>query len=145
MEDLDIVKFNKKFGIITKNQIILTKPENNTIYFDSIKKVKLTKNRVFYTNFTFLFLTILFATLLYLFFEIHIAFRVLLIVFSISSLFYSIAHKFYQYKIVIKLNNDEQYILKSTQLHRKCIKDFYHTIYDSFKKSKKVNYAANFG
>lgn len=134
----EIIKYNKRFGIVTKNQLLIYGGSNPKIYIDSINKVKLIKNRVFYTNFTFLSLTIVSTIFLYSYLEIHIAVKSVILLFSLVMLIYTFIHKFYLYKIVIKLNNDELYTMKATQIHRKCIKEFYFAIYERIKKNEKL-------
>lgn len=144
MNSLEDVKYNKKFGIITNQQLILNsgKLHQNKIYFESIKKINLVKERVFYTNLSFLSLSILSATLLYLYFEIHLGLKIALTIFSLITLIFSAIHKFYLYRIVIKLNNNEKQVIKATQIHRRCIKEFYYVIFEAVKRKNKVAYSA---
>lgn len=142
MKSIDEIKFDKKFGIITDKQIIINAGHaiENKISIASISKVKLIKQRVFYTNLVFLTTSIVAAIFLFINTEIHLTVTVTLGLLSIASLIYAFIHKFYFYKIVIKLNNNEQHSLKTSQLNRKNIKEFYYAIFERVKKNDGITY-----
>lgn len=126
----EILHFDKKFGIITQNKVILTKgtSKQEKIAFDAIEKVNLIKYRVLYTNILLLTLslTILASSLLHWHPEkIIIQFFILL---GILLLVYSIRHKFYYYRLVIKEKNTSLHTIKASQFDRKQIKKFYFSI-----------------
>lgn len=145
MNSIDDIKFDKKFGIITDKQIIINAGNEieNKISISSISKVKLIKKRVFYTNLAFLTTSIFAAVFLFINTEIHLFITVTLGLLSIASLVYAFIHKFYFYKIVIKLNNNTQHSLKTSQLHRKKIKEFYYAIFVKVKKNDNVSYLSS--
>lgn len=133
----DIVYFDKKFGYITHNQLIITKgSKKNKIYINSIKRVNLFKSRVLLSN-LICFLTstsLLLYVYLYLKSNKNITFYSLIVT-GIVLLVYSFIHKFYIYKLVIKENNDAVVEIKTTQINRDQIKDFYKTILNKIPKT----------
>lgn len=133
----DIVYFDKKFGYITHNQLIITKgSKKNKIYINSIKRVNLFKSRVLLSN-LICFLTstsLLLYVYLYLKSNKNITFYSLIVT-GIVLLVYSFIHKFYIYKLVIKENNDAVVEIKTTQIYRDQIKDFYKTILNKIPKT----------
>ena len=54
---------------------------------------------------------------------------------GILMLVYSFIHKFYIYRLVIKENNDAVVEIKTTQINRDQIKDFYKTILKKVPKT----------
>ncbi|GEC80115.1 hypothetical protein B0A61_15005 [Flavobacterium aquatile LMG 4008 = ATCC 11947] len=133
----DIVYFDKKIGYITHNQLIITKgSKKNKIYINSIKRVNLFKSRVLLSN-LICFLTstsLLLYVYLYLKSNKNITFYSLIVT-GIVLLVYSFIHKFYIYKLVIKENNDAVVEIKTTQIYRDQIKDFYKTILNKIPKT----------
>ena len=133
----DAIKYNKKFGVITPQQIILnTGKIPNKIYFESISRVNLIKSRVFYSNIVMLTFCIIAVTSLFFIKNMHLALKVFISILAITSLIIAFVHKFYFYKIVIHLKNNETHKVKATQFHRDCIKDFYFSILKRVRKDK---------
>ena len=58
---------------------------------------------------------------------------------SLVLLVFSLIHKFYLYILVIKEKDHEPIELKTTQIHRKCIKEFYYKIVKQVPNKKKNN------
>lgn len=135
-----IIYFNEKFGLITDNQIIISKgKEKNKIDFESIHNVKLIKRRVFYSNSILLLIALSLIAYVYFYFETEkIEMHISLITAGFLFLIFSIFHKFYFYKLVIKEKNNSIIELKTNQIHRKSIKEFYNAIIKkiSTKKNK---------
>ncbi|WP_395067291.1 hypothetical protein [Flavobacterium sp.] len=135
----DIVHFNKKFGLITEKQIIITEgSQHNKINFESINRVNLIKKRVFYSNMTLFLISI--CVFGYTFFFIQSNKKDMfysMILIGILFLVYSIIHKFYQYKLVIKFKDNSIHEIQTTQLHRKSIKEFYSSIIKRIPKKTK--------
>lgn len=133
----DLIYFDKKFGYITENQLIITKgTKKNKVYINSIKRVNLFKSRLLLSNLVcFLSST---SLLLYVYFYLksdkNIIFYSLIAV-GLLLLLYSFIHKFYIYRLVIKENNDAVVEIKTTQINRDQIKDFYKTILKKIPKN----------
>lgn len=133
----DLIYFDRKFGYITENQLIITKgTKKNKVYINSIKRVNLFKSRLLLSNLVcFLSST---SLLLYVYFYLksdkNIIFYSLIAV-GLLLLLYSFIHKFYIYRLVIKENNDAVVEIKTTQINRDQIKDFYKTILKKIPKN----------
>lgn len=133
----DLIYFDRKFGYITENQLIITKgTKKNKVYINSIKRVNLFKSRLLLSNLVcFLSST---SLLLYAYFYLksdkNIIFYSLIAV-GLLLLLYSFIHKFYIYRLVIKENNDAVVEIKTTQINREQIKDFYKTILKKIPKN----------
>jgi len=127
--DNQVIHFSKKFGLITENQLILTTGSRNKIRLDSIDRVNLIKRRVFFYNTLLFIISLSIILLTYLYFESErMEYYLCLGAFGMIVLVYSVIHKFYQYKIIIKEKDHSVVELKTTQRHRKSIKEFYSTI-----------------
>jgi len=127
--DNQVIHFSKKFGLITENQLILTTGSRNKIRLDSIDRVNLIKRRVFFYNTLLFIISLSIILLTYLYFESErMEYYLCLGAFGVIVLVYSVIHKFYQYKIIIKEKDHSVVELKTTQRHRKSIKEFYSTI-----------------
>ena len=133
----DIIYFDKKFGYITDNQLIITKgTTKNKVYIDSIKRVNLFKSREFLSNLVCFLASS--SLLLYVYFYLKSnknIFFYSLIAIGLLLLVYSFIHKFYIYRLVIKENNDAVVEIKTTQINRDQIKDFYKTILKKIPKT----------
>ncbi|MEC4004921.1 hypothetical protein OX283_009660 [Flavobacterium sp. SUN052] len=136
--DNQVIHFSDKFGLITDNQVILTKLHgNNKIRIDSIDKINLIKRRVFYSNLFIFILSMCVFSFAYFFFESEkIQMYASLVIFGIVLLVYSLLHKFYLYKIVIKEKDNSIVEFQTTQLNRKSIKEFYMTILKKVPKNQ---------
>ena len=133
----DLIYFDRKFGYITENQLIITKgTKKNKVYINSIKRVNLFKSRLLLSNLVcFLSST---SLLLYVYFYLKSNKNIIfysLIVLGLLMLVYSFIHKFYIYRLVIKENNDAVVEIKTTQINRDQIKDFYKTILKKIPKT----------
>lgn len=133
----DLIYFDRKFGYITENQLIITKgTKKNKVYINSIKRVNLFKSRLLLSNLVcFLSST---SLLLYVYFYLKSDKNIIfysLIVLGLLLLLYSFIHKFYIYRLVIKENNDAVVEIKTTQINRDQIKDFYKTILKKIPKN----------
>lgn len=137
--DNQIIHFNEKIGLITENQVILTKLNgHNKIRIDSIERVNLIKRRVFYSNLALFLLSICIFSFAYFFFESEkIQMYVSVIIFGVILLIYSLLHKFYLYKIVIKEKDNSIVEFQTTQMNRKCIKEFYNMILKRIPKNER--------
>ena len=137
--DNQTIHFSEKFGLITDNQVILTKHNGqNKIRIDSIDKVNLIKRRVFYSNMVLFLLSLCVFAITYFSFESEkIQMWISTLVFGVILLVYSLLHKFYFYKIVIKEKDNSIIEFQTTQLNRKCIKEFYSTIVKRVPSNKK--------
>ena len=134
----DVLEYNRKFGIITNNQIIIQKGQKK-INFDTIKKINLIKYRIYYSNLFIFFLSICNFSLLYLDLKLSFINKLIIGGVAIILLIISILHEFYCYKILIKLNDNNFHSINSTQFHRACIKKFYYIITARLKDTKKAN------
>jgi hypothetical protein len=136
-EDIEIVHYDEKFGLITKNQIILfNKNVQDKIDFRSIKKVNLIKKRVFYLNIFFVSISVLLFTLSYVFSLKQSTIFYYFLLLGIIGMLLSITHKFYHYKMIIEENNQSIHELNTNQLNRESIKEFYFNIAVKFNKNK---------
>ena len=137
--DNQIIHFNKKFGFITDNQIILTnRAAQNKIRIDNIDKIDLLKRRIFYSNVILFSLSVGIISFTYFFFESEKKQMYITLAFlGIVLLAYSLFHKFYHYKIIIKEKDNSIIEVKSNQINKKNIKDFYNTIAKMVRKSTK--------
>lgn len=132
----EIIHFDDKFGLITENQVIITKgSKKEKINFNSINRVNLIKSRVFYLNILSFVLSI--SVFIYTFF-IFKSERLLLfyglIFIGIALLAYSVMHKFYAYSLIIKEKDQSIIEVKTTQMNRKSIKEFYYAIVKKIPK-----------
>ena len=132
----EIIHFDDKFGLITENQVIISKGSTkNKVNFDSINNVNLIKSRVFYFNFIAFILSLsVFVYTFTIFKSERLEFFYGLILIGIFLLIYSFIHKFYIYKLVIKEKNHSTIVLKTTQINRKNIKEFYKAIISKIPK-----------
>lgn len=137
--DSEIVLFSKKFGLITERQIILTNgTSQNKVNFDSINRINLIKKRVFYINTILLVASLILYTYIYFSIKYHPKeFLIGLALLGTLLLVYSLIYKFYNYKLVIKEKDNSIIEVKTSQLHRKCIKEFYNAIIKKIPKNKK--------
>ncbi len=131
-----ILEYNKKFGIITSNQLLINNGKTN-INIKYINKIKLIKYRMYYGNLLLLLLSMCFLSTLFL--NLNYYNKVLIGVIAFVLFIASTIHEFYCYKIIIKLNNNEVHTINTTQIHKKCIKKFYYIISDKVKENKKAN------
>lgn len=126
----ETIHINDKFGLITDNQLIITKgSKKSKVPFNSINRVNLIKRRVFYLNTILLLLSI--SVFIYSFFvlkseKLFLFYGLLFI--GIALFIFSIVHKFYTYKLIIKEKDQTLIEVKTTQLNRKSIKEFYNAI-----------------
>lgn len=132
----ETIHINDKFGLITDNQLIITKgSKKSKVPFDSINKVNLIKRRVFYLNTILLLLSI--SVFIYSFFvlkseKLFLFYGLLFI--GIALFIFSIVHKFYIYKLIIKEKDKTLIEIKTTQINRKSIKEFYNAIVQKVPK-----------
>lgn len=136
--DQHLLFFNKKFGIITEKQLILSNGKKlNKIKIESIDKVSFRKHRVFYLNSMLFILSAGIFTLIYFLYEsekmeLYLSFTVI----AILILVYSIMHKFYSYKIIIREKDRSIFEIRANQLNRKRIKKFYSSIVKHISKNE---------
>ncbi len=129
----------KKFGTITNQEIILKNGNiQNKINFESIDRVNLIKHRVYFTNLAFLIISSLLMITIFVLHDIQLISKMGIALVASGSFILSISHKFYFYLLIIKLNNKENFKVKSTQFHRDCMKEFYFSILKKVKKNKQV-------
>ncbi|GAA4048886.1 hypothetical protein [Flavobacterium chungnamense] len=126
----ETILINDKFGLITDNQVIITKgSKKSKVPFNSINRVNLIKSRVFYLNILlFLLSASVFIYSYFMFNSERLFFFYGLIFLGIVLFLYSIVHKFYTYKLIIKEKDQTLIEVKTTQLNRKSIKEFYNAI-----------------
>ncbi|MES2747296.1 MAG: hypothetical protein V4648_02895 [Bacteroidota bacterium] len=139
--ETEILHFDKKFGIITHNKVILTNgnSKQDKIDFDAIEKVNLIKYRVIYTNVALLAVGLSVLTASFFYWNSEKIAVLLLLLLGITLLIYSITHKFYYYRLVIKEKNRALHTVKASQLDRKYIKQFYFSIVkNSTKKERRL-------
>lgn len=132
----EIIHFNDKFGLITENQVIITNgSKKNKVNFDAINRVNLIKSRVFYLNIlSFISSISVFIYTFFIFKSERLLLFYSLILIGIVLLVYSIVHKFYAYKLIIKEKNQSIIEVKTTQMNRKSIKEFYSAIVSKIPK-----------
>lgn len=137
--DSEIVLFSKKFGLITERQIIITNgTSQNKVNFESINRINLIKKRVFYINTILLVASLILYTYIYFSIKYHPKeFLIGLALLGTILLVYSLIYKFYNYKLIIKEKDNSIIEVKTSQLHRKCIKEFYNAIIKKIPKNKK--------
>ena len=123
----EIVHFDKKFGIITEKQVVITNGvEKNKINFESIQKINLIKSRTFFLNTIYFGLSVLVFSYTFLIHQHNNHFIFYgLILSAVLLLVYSLLFKFYNYNLIIKEKNKSVVNIKTTQIHRKNIKEFY--------------------
>lgn len=126
----ETILINDKFGLITDNQVIITKgSKKSKVPFNSINRVNLIKSRVFYLNILlFLLSASVFIYSYFMFNSERLFFFYGLIFLGIVLFLYSIVHKFYTYRLIIKEKDQTLIEVKTTQLNRKSIKEFYNAI-----------------
>ena len=126
----ETILINDKFGLITEKQVIITKgSKKSKVPFNSINRVNLIKSRVFYLNILlFLLSASVFIYSYFMFNSERLFFFYGLIFIGILLFLYSIVHKFYTYKLIIKEKDQTLIEVKTTQLNRKSIKEFYNAI-----------------
>ena len=126
----ETILINDKFGLITEKQVIITKgSKKSKVPFNSINRVNLIKSRVFYLNILlFLLSASVFIYSYFMFNSERLFFFYGLIFIGIVLFLYSIVHKFYTYKLIIKEKDQTLIEVKTTQLNRKSIKEFYNAI-----------------
>jgi hypothetical protein len=132
----ETILINDKFGLITDNQVIITKgSKKSKVPFNSINRVNLIKSRVFYLNILlFLLSASVFIYSYFMFNSERLFFFYGLIFLGIALFLYSIVHKFYTYKLIIKEKDQTLIEVKTTQLNRKSIKEFYNAIIKKIPK-----------
>lgn len=137
--DNQIVHFSKKFGLITPNQVILINGnQQSKIDINSIHTINLFKKRVFSSNLLLFLGGLLFLGVAYLSYIMNDR----LMVYSTGAIglimtIYSLIHKFHTYRLVILEQNKIVHEVKATQIHRKCIKEFYSSIHHKIIKEKR--------
>jgi hypothetical protein len=99
----ETILINDKFGLITDNQVIITKgSKKSKVPFNSINRVNLIKSRVFYLNILLFLLSASVFIYSYFMFNSERLFLFYGLIFIGIVLFlYSIVHKFYTYKLII--------------------------------------------
>ncbi|MFY7740587.1 MAG: hypothetical protein ACOVQC_08725 [Flavobacterium sp.] len=132
----ETILINDKFGLITDNQVIITKgSKKSKVPFNSINRVNLIKSRVFYLNILlFLLSASVFIYSYFMFNSERLFFFYGLIFIGIVLFLYSIVHKFYTYRLIIKEKDQTLIEVKTTQLNRKSIKEFYNAIIKKIPK-----------
>lgn len=135
MENIDGVTFIKKFGIITNKEVIIKRgnAKQIKISIDSISKVKLVKKRIIFFNIILLTLGLLTLIILLLNLKGEEFYLYLLSLICVLCFVLAFIHKFYLYSLIIKLKNKEEHVVKTTQLQRENIKDFYYAIFEKTK------------
>lgn len=137
--DNQIVHFSKKFGLITPNQVILINgTQQSKIDINAIRTINLFKKRVFSSNLLLFISGILFLAVAYLSYSMND--RIMMI--STASIgfvmvVFALLHKFHTYRLVILEQNKIVHEVKATQLHRKCIKEFYTSLQNKVMKEKR--------
>lgn len=134
-----IVFYSEKFGLITEKELILKKgSKQNSIDFESINRINLIKKRVFYFNTALFVLSLVSFLSSFLLFDSEKQ-NTLYSFLAVGFIFllFSIVHKFYEYRLVIKEKNQSIVEIKTNQLHRKCIKEFYTAILKKVPSNKK--------
>ena len=126
----ETILINDKFGLITDKQVIITKgSKKSKVPFNSINRVNLIKIRVFYLNILlFLLSASVFIYSYFMFNSERLFFFYGLIFIGIVLFLFSIVHKFYTYRLIIKEKDQTLIEVKTTQLNRKSIKEFYNAI-----------------
>ncbi|GAA4070675.1 hypothetical protein GCM10022389_14860 [Flavobacterium cheonanense] len=132
----ETILINDKFGLITDNQVIITKgSKKSKVPFNSINRVNLIKSRVFYLNILlFLLSASVFIYSYFMFNSERLFFFYGLIFIGIVLFLFSIVHKFYTYRLIIKEKDQTLIEVKTTQLNRKSIKEFYNAIIKKIPK-----------
>lgn len=132
---IEIKYSDNKLGLITNSQVILYKKDHHEkIDLESVNKVKLIKERVFYFNLILVVSSCISFYLTYHFYHKESVIASVLFVLGASTLLYSFYHKFYNYTMIIKEKNEKVHELKAAQSDRKNIKEFYFKI---AKKTRK--------
>lgn len=134
----EILSYNKNFGVITDKEVILsTKKNQKKISFDLIKKVKLIKQRIYFTNMILVLLSITLLVIAYNLYHNYTLISYGFLILGIYAFIYSIYHKYYKYKLVIIENDNAIHKIETKQSNRESIKDFYFTIANKISKKKK--------
>ena len=140
----DIILFDKNIGIVTPNQIIIGDgKDQKRIDIDSINKVILVKNRVFFTNIILTFISISFMGSTHVFFRDHkveIYYGLLFI--GTLTLLYAIFHKFYIYKIGFMKKKKMVYEFNASQFKKENIKEFYSCVKKVLKQNSEIKSAS---
>lgn len=126
-----------ELGIVTAEQIIIYKgKQSNVISFENIKKVRLTKKRIFYTNLFFFLIAILSLFILFSTANLPLLAKYGIVLVSTSAILAGIFHKFYSYSIIINLKDNTFFIIKTSQFHKGRTKKFHVSIIKALKKRK---------
>ena len=134
----EIVHFDKKFGLITDKQVVITNGlEKNKINFESIHQINLIKSRTFFLNTIYFGLSVLVFSYTFLIHQHNNHFIFYgLILGAVMLLVYSMIFKFYNYNLIIRDKNKSVVNIKTTQIHRKNIKEFYLKMCKQLPKKK---------
>jgi len=132
----ETIQINKKFRFITDNQVIITNgSKKNKVPFSSINKVNLIKSRVFYLNILLFLMSIfIFVYSFFVFKSGQLLLFYCLILIGLLLLIYAAVHKFYTYKLIIKEKDKSIIEVRTTQINRKSIKEFYGAIVQRIPK-----------
>lgn len=138
--DLDILKYNEKFGVITNKLVLIKlKDKQRKVNYEEIKNVKLVKYRVFYSNIALLVSSLIFIAIGILSENLNSSAKIFIGSASLLLLFYSFLHKFYFYKLEININPDDQVVVITNQSNKSSIKDFYFSILKRVKRESTSN------
>jgi len=134
--DNQVILFSEKFGLITDNQVIINRgAQKNKVSINSINKVNLFKIRAFHSNiisFLFSLSVLIYAYIMFKSEQIYIFYG--LVIVGLIFLAFSFLHKFYIYRLIIKEKDNSIIEVKTTQINRKCIKEFYNAIVKKMQK-----------
>lgn len=135
--NIEISHFDNKLGLVTQHQVILYKKDHHEkIDLQSVNKVKLIKERVFYFNLLLVVGSCISFYLTYHFYNKESVIASVLFVLGASTLLYSFYHKFYNYTMIIKEKNEKIHELKAAQSERKNIKELYFRIAKKTRKEE---------
>lgn len=126
--------FNKNIGVVTANDVILTKSRNQeTIAIQNIEKIELVKKRDYILNLILFAFSL--AILIYSYFYINHNQIIKTTIFLTGILILSFSYIFTKTNYILKIVdlNRKIHTLKTSKKNRKEIKKFYFTI------SKKLN------
>ncbi len=136
--DLEIITYDKKFGLLTNNEIILSlKKGNKKIALENINHVSLNKKRIYFSN---ALLFVAGVAILYftrqIFNEYSFASYGLLGI-GVYLIVSAFLHKFYYYHFVVTESNYTVHKITTPQWNREKIKEFYFGLKSLLKKRKK--------
>lgn len=135
----EILYFDKNFGIVTSNQIILSNSnKQEKLNISDIQSVRLIKKRVSSISYALFIAGIVFAVSTFLYFNTISTSSIIASIVGLCIIAMSFLLKFHRYHLVIKDHKLHIHVIKTNQWKREQIKKFYNSIVKEIKHHKKA-------